>query len=251
MLGRSAVDFLKTNLSFSDLYLIRSAIEINFIPHCFAYLFNSGRRDIEPSWFWISHITPAGYRPDSKAKSTAASVWPALLRTPPFFARNGKTCPGLLKLSGVVLGLIATCMVLALSSAEIPVLTLYSGPASIDTVKAVWLESVFLSTINGKSNSSNFSPCIARQISPLPSTAIKFICCGVANWAAHIKSPSFSLFSSSTTITHSPFLIAAKASLIGSNSIFKLSLFSKIVPLSNFGLVSFIIHIKIRKVFLL
>ena len=181
------------------------------------------------------------------AISTAASVCPALLSTPPFLALNGKIWPGLLKSSGFDKGLIATCIVLALSSAEIPVVTLFSGPASIETVNAVWFSSVFLSTINGKSRESNFSPCIAKQINPLPSVAIKLICWGVANCAAHIKSPSFSLLSSSTTIMHSPFLIAANASLIGSNSILKFPLLSKIVPFFGLGLVSFIITIQYRK----
>ena len=69
--------------------------------------------------------------------STAASVCPALFKTPPFLALNGKICPGLRKSSGLVDGLIATCIVLALSSADIPVVTLFSGPASIEIVKAV------------------------------------------------------------------------------------------------------------------
>ena len=66
--------------------------------------------------------------------STAASVWPALFNTPPFLALSGNICPGLLKSSGFVDGLIATWIVLALSSADIPVVTLFSGPASIETV---------------------------------------------------------------------------------------------------------------------
>ena len=69
--------------------------------------------------------------------STAASVCPALFNTPPFFALSGNICPGLLKSSGLVEGFIATWMVLALSSADIPVVTLFSGPASIEIVNAV------------------------------------------------------------------------------------------------------------------
>ena len=42
----------------------------------------------------ISHTTPAGMRPARRARSTAASVWPARRRTPPCFARSGKTWPG-------------------------------------------------------------------------------------------------------------------------------------------------------------
>ena len=42
----------------------------------------------------ISQITPAGIRPASRARSTAASVWPVRSRTPPSFAFSGKTWPG-------------------------------------------------------------------------------------------------------------------------------------------------------------
>ncbi len=42
----------------------------------------------------ISQTTPAGLRPARRARSTAASVWPARRRTPPSRARSGKTCPG-------------------------------------------------------------------------------------------------------------------------------------------------------------
>ena len=47
---------------------------------------------IDPSSFIISQITPEGFEPDNLAKSTAASVWPALTKTPPFFATRGKIC---------------------------------------------------------------------------------------------------------------------------------------------------------------
>ena len=40
--------------------------------------------------------------PANKDKSTAASVCPALFKTPPIFALNGKICPGLLKSIGFV-----------------------------------------------------------------------------------------------------------------------------------------------------
>ena len=42
----------------------------------------------------ISQITPAGIRPASRARSTAASVWPARSSTPPSLAFSGKTWPG-------------------------------------------------------------------------------------------------------------------------------------------------------------
>ena len=173
---------------------------------------------MDPSAFWISQITPAGYRPASRAKSTAASVWPARLSTPPCLARSGKMCPGRRRSAGRVFGWIATWMVRARSSAEMPVLTPFSGPASTLTVKAVWLLSVLRSTINGRSRTSRRSPSMARQISPRASVAMKLICSGVANWAAQIRSPSFSRFSSSTTTIDSPLRIAARASAIGSKA---------------------------------
>ena len=40
----------------------------------------SGTRAIVPSSFMISHTTPAGIRPASRARSTAASVWPDALQ---------------------------------------------------------------------------------------------------------------------------------------------------------------------------
>src|SRR5437763_1384780 len=42
----------------------------------------------------ISQMTPAGTSPASRARSTAASVWPARTSTPPSRARSGKTWPG-------------------------------------------------------------------------------------------------------------------------------------------------------------
>ena len=41
----------------------------------------------------ISQTTPAGSSPASRARSTAASVWPARCSTPPARARSGKTGP--------------------------------------------------------------------------------------------------------------------------------------------------------------
>ena len=53
-----------------------------------------GTRDMVPSSFMISQITPDGLRPARRARSTAASVCPARTRTPPSRARRGNTCPG-------------------------------------------------------------------------------------------------------------------------------------------------------------
>ena len=69
--------------------------------------------------------------------STDASVCPALSRTPPFFATNGKTCPGDTISLFEEFGFIATLIVLALSPADIPVVTPFLD--SIEIVKAVWV----------------------------------------------------------------------------------------------------------------
>ena len=53
-----------------------------------------GSRAIVPSSLTTSASTPAGGRPASLARSTAASVWPGRRRTPPSTARRGNTWPG-------------------------------------------------------------------------------------------------------------------------------------------------------------
>ena len=52
----------------------------------------------------------------------------------------------------------------------------------------------------------------ARQISPRPSLAMKLIASGVANWAASVRSPSFSRSSSSQTTTIRPARMSSIAS---------------------------------------
>ena len=94
-------------------------------------------------------------------------------------ATHGNKCPGRLKSDGIASGAIATSTVFALSKAEIPVVTPYFSFASILTVNAVFISSVFWFTICGNSNLSAISPEIARQISPRASVAKKFTICGV------------------------------------------------------------------------
>ena len=62
---------------------IRSAMEISGSPWVAANRSSWGRRAISPLSSTISHSTAAGARPARRARSTAASVWPARLRTPP------------------------------------------------------------------------------------------------------------------------------------------------------------------------
>ena len=68
-----------------------------------------------PSLFIISQITADGLRLASMAKSIEASVCPALTKTPPFSACNGKICPGETRFFLSRSGLIAISIVFALS----------------------------------------------------------------------------------------------------------------------------------------
>ena len=105
-----------------------------------------------------------------------------------------------------------------LSEADIPEVTPFPLK-STETVNAVSRGSVLLGTIFSRlSLEHNFSD-IGTHINPLPFFAIKFIFEESMVSAAVTKSPSFSLFSSSTTIIISPFFIAEIASSILSNLI--------------------------------
>ena len=88
-----------------------------------------------PSSFMISQMTPDGFRPASRARSTAASVWPARSSTPPGRAMSGNTWPGCTRSEGPLSGSMATWIVCARSAAEMPVVT--PSRASTDTVNAV------------------------------------------------------------------------------------------------------------------
>ena len=63
-----------------------------------------------PSSFIISQITPYGNLSEVAilARSTAASVCPALTKTPPSLAKSGNIWPGLTKSFGLDLGETAT-----------------------------------------------------------------------------------------------------------------------------------------------
>ena len=76
---------------------------------------------MEPSSSTISHKTPAGSDPANIARSTAASVCPALLRTPPSLYFSGNMCPGRLKSSGFESFDARANIVVARSRAETPV----------------------------------------------------------------------------------------------------------------------------------
>jgi hypothetical protein len=97
-------------------------MEISSSPWSAAKRWSSGRRAIAAlSSVTTSHRTPAGVSPASRARSTAASVWPPRLRTPPSLARSGYMWPGRARSFARVSGSISAAMVAARSEAEMPV----------------------------------------------------------------------------------------------------------------------------------
>ena len=76
-----------------------------------------------PSSLTSSAITPTGGKPASRARSTAASVWPERISVPPGLAISGKTCPGRTKSSAAAFPLASARTVLQRSSAEMPVVS--------------------------------------------------------------------------------------------------------------------------------
>src|SRR5438270_69549 len=120
--------------------------------------------------------------------------------------------PGRRKSSALVSGSASAVTVRARSSADTPVVV--PSRASTDTVNAVRFDSVFCSTICGSWSWSSRSPVIGWQMIPLVWRIMKASFSGVAFSAAMIRSPSFSRFSSSATITSSPAAMARRPSSI-------------------------------------
>src|SRR3954469_17327052 len=106
----------------------------------------------------------------------------------------------------------AIWIVWARSCAEMPVVM--PSRASIETVNAVSNADSFLAAIRSRPSSSQRSGVSARQIRPRPSLAMKLIASGVANWAARVRSPSFSRSSASQTTTIFPARMSSSASSI-------------------------------------
>ena len=182
---------------------------INFRLYFCAISFNSGVLIIVPSSRMISQQSPHSFNPANFIKSTVASVWPFLSKTPFGFANNGNICPGLRKSSGFASSSTHFIAVIERSAAEIPVVV---STWSIDTVNAVSWLSVLLLTICGICNFFMISSPIGIQIRPLACVAIKLTFSVVANSAAQIKSPSFSRSSSSVTRISFPFFKSSSAS---------------------------------------
>src|SRR5215831_7567212 len=137
--------------------------------------------------------------------------------TPPVRDRSGNMWPGRARSDGRVAGSSATRTVAARSLAEMPVLV--CPLASIDTQNAVSNRELFCDTISGISSSSRRSGVIERQMRPRPYLAMKLIASGVIFSAAIVRSPSFSRFASSTTMTILPARMDSTASSIGANGL--------------------------------
>ena len=79
----------------------------------------------------ISHSAPTGVLPASRARSTAASVWPGRSSTPPALARRGTTWPGRVNDEALAEPSASKAIVVARERAEMPVV-----PVAASTVTA-------------------------------------------------------------------------------------------------------------------
>lgn len=114
--------YLLNTLTFLFTYLIRSVKDTMGMSCSVASFFIYGSEAIDPSsWSRIAERTDTGRKPANIIRSTEASVWPALLKTPPSLYLRGNTWPGLLKSSGLASREASVRTVMALSEAETPV----------------------------------------------------------------------------------------------------------------------------------
>ena len=94
----------------------------------------------------MAERTDIGRRPARTTRSTEASVWPALLRTPPSRYLRGKTWPGLRKFPGLESGDDKARTVFALSEADTPVdVPAFTSYTRERTKKLLFFFFVFLS----------------------------------------------------------------------------------------------------------
>ena len=130
--GRDALDQLLPGLAIGDEIGDRDALDLVLLGE----LRRSARPLITvPSSLASSQITPTGGSPASLQRSTAASVWPERISTPPSLAISGKTWPGRTKSAAPMLPLASARTVLERCSAEMPVVR--PCWTSTETVKAV------------------------------------------------------------------------------------------------------------------
>ena len=162
-----------------------------------------------PSSLASSQITATGANPASLHRSTAASVWPERISTPPSLAISGNTWPGRTKSLAPMLPLASARTVLQRCSAEMPVVM--PCLTSTETVKAVPSGASFIATIGARCSRRASSPVSGAQTMPQQLRMMNAIFSGVHSEAATIRSPSFSRSSSSVTTTISPRAIASIA----------------------------------------
>ena len=137
----------------------------SFSPWRSQYGIRSGTRAIVPSSFMTSQTTPAGLRPASRARSTAASVWPIALEHAAGAGAQREDVAGLDEVARAPSsGSIATWIVRERSAAEMPVVT--PSRASIETVNAVPSGVSLCSVIGRRPSSSQRSSVRQRQIRP-------------------------------------------------------------------------------------
>ncbi len=166
-----------------------------------------------PSSFMISQITPLASNPAMRARSQAASVWPARASTPPGCAISGKMWPGLTMSSALAFFATAACTVRARSAAEMPVVT--PSAASMETVNLVPKPEPLRGAISGSLSSSQRSRVMGMQIRPRAKRAMKLMCSAVTHSEATMMSPSFSRSSSSMRMT----ILPARMSSISSSAV--------------------------------
>ena len=124
-------------------------------------------------------------------------------------------CPGRAKVSGVLEGSARAFIVAARSAVDTPVV--HPSTLSMVTVNGVPKRLVLAFTWGSSWSSLQRESVIGAQSTPRPFLSMKFTASGVIFSAAIIKSPSFSLSSSSTTITNLPALKSSRASSIPFN----------------------------------
>ncbi len=190
---------------------MRSATEMRFRPCLPAKASICGPTITVPSSLASSQITATGGRPARRHRSTAASVWPERVSTPPSRAISGKTWPGRTKSAAPMLPLDRARTVLARCSAEMPVVR--PCLTSTVTVKAVPSGASLAATMGARWRRRASAPVIGAQTMPQQLRMMKAIFSVVQCCAATTRSPSFSRSSSSVTTTISPRAIASMASI--------------------------------------
>ena len=178
---------------------------------------SSGSRSIRPSSPAISTMRRPGRSPASRARSTAASVWPCAVQDAAVLGAQREDVAGADEVGG--LGVAARRAAGAWWRGRRPRCrwSRRARRASTETVKAVFIDSVLSSTICGSSSRSSSSRGPSgTQIRPRHSLIMKATISGVAFSAATIRSPSFSRSSSSTTTMGRPAAMSAMACSTGS-----------------------------------